>query len=120
VLNWFRRKPEEPEDERPDSPFVMFRLVDGVHLDVEMGWPEGVDIRPFANFLALLNSGSLAEAQIAAALIFASETQEDEDENVTVITTMLNTVRSSIEEKKKDRPLVLPTRVIPNHLKQNS
>lgn len=108
------------QDEKPNSPLMIIRLVDGIHLEMAIEWPDGCDIQPFARLLALLNSGNLIAQQLAAASSYASFTNQPEQ--AIAITNALDSVRVAKKTKTSlsdDEPLILPSKFMHNLLKSH-
>jgi hypothetical protein len=119
VFSRKEKEKEKPEPEIPvfQNPFIVFELVDGVHLEISVGWPLDGDIKPFAQVLALLNSGNIVGPQLTEVSFYAKEVKQPE--KAVIIQAALESIIASKKKEKlsPDRPLVPPSRVVANHLK---
>lgn len=120
MLFWKRKPKSQPEPKYHQNPFILFELVDGIHLEITISWPPKGDVKPFAQLLTLLNSGGLIGPQLTEAVLFANSVNEPE--KAVIIQAALDSVATN---KKKgpsnpNKPIVPPSKAFSTQMKYHT
>lgn len=108
-------QPQPEPENKVENPRLILELVDNIHLDVFIEWPESGDISVFTEVLGLLNGGHLIGPQVTAAAIYAKRVGQPE--KAVLIHAALEALTQGKKKANAEKPLVPPTRVIRNQMK---